>query len=58
LIDKIKERTLKARDRDSTYVVKDLAEKRVLTKPLSFINKVIKTLKAAKKAKKAKASCI
>jgi hypothetical protein len=58
LIDEIKERTLRAGDGDSARVVRDMEEKRVLTKPPLSIDKVIKTLKAARKAREAGASCI
>ena len=58
LIDEIKERTFRARDSDSSCVIRDLEEKRLSTKPLMSIDKVIKTLKAARKAKKARTSCI
>ena len=59
LIDEIKERTLRAGDGDFARVVRDMEEKRLLTKPPLSIDKLIKTLKAARKAREAKAaSCI
>ena len=47
LIDEIKERVAKARDGDSNCIVRDIEARRLLTKPLMSLNKVIKTLKAA-----------
>jgi hypothetical protein len=53
LIDEIKERTLRAGDRDLGHVVRAMEERRLAVHPPLSIDKVIKTLRAAKKARAA-----